>query len=154
MNSNQQFSVSCHILAVLTAYGDAPVTSETIALSVDTNPVVIRRIMSRLRQHGLVESRSGSNGGWRLTRPASALSLREVYQAISHESVLAMHQHPNPDCLIGGHIQKTLGSVFDEAQAALEQALGKFSVADVLAETLRANSPAAEKHLDMGDLSN
>ncbi len=154
MNSNQQFSVSCHILAVLTAYGDAPVTSETIALSVDTNPVVIRRIMSHLRQHGLVESRSGSNGGWRLTRPASALSLREVYQAVSHESVLAMHQHPNPDCLIGGHIQEALGGVFNQAQTAMELALEKFSVADVLAETLRANLLDRDKRLDMSDLQN
>ena len=140
MNSNQQFSVSCHILAVLAVYPDAIVTSETIALSVDTNPVVIRRIMSHLRQYGLVESRSGANGGWRLTRPASALSLREVYQAVSHESVLSMHQHPNPECMIGGHIQDALGGVFKEAQVALEQVLENFTVADVLAETLRANS--------------
>ena len=136
MNSNQQFSVSCHILAVLAVYPEAAVTSETIALSVNTNPVVIRRVMSHLRQHGLVESRPGANGGWRLRRPASGLSLREVYQAVNHEALLATHQHPNPDCLIGGHIQGTLIRVFDEAQAALEQALDKFTVADVLAETL------------------
>ena len=73
MNTNQQFAVSCHILAILAAYPDTAVTSETIAESVDTNPVVIRRIMSHLRQHGLVDSRSGASGGWRLVRPESSI---------------------------------------------------------------------------------
>ena len=150
MNSNQQFSVSCHILALLAVFPESTVTSETIALSVDTNPVVIRRIMSHLRKHGLVDSRPGANGGWRLTRPASELSLREVYQAVSHESVFAMHQHPNQDCLIGGHIQGTLGNVFNDAQAALEQALDKFTVATVLDETLRANAQTLLQMTDTG----
>ena len=137
MNTNQQFAVSCHILAILASYPDAAVTSETIAQSVDTNPVVIRRIMSVLRKHGLVDSRPGTSGGWRLLRPAAELNLREVYQAIHHEAVLTVHQHPNPDCPIGGNIQKTLGSVFEDAQKALELALEKTSVASVLKNTLR-----------------
>jgi Rrf2 family protein len=146
MNANQQFAVSCHILAMLAAYPDAAVTSETIAGSVDTNPVVIRRIMSHLRQHGLVDSRPGASGGWRLVRPPSQLSLREVYNAVSHESVLAMHQHPNPDCPIGGNIKHTLGGVFEEAQQALELALEKVSIANVLEDTLREN-----QHTAVGD---
>ncbi len=132
MNTNQQFAVSCHILTILAAYPDVFVTSESIAQSVNTNPVVIRRIMAHLRQHGLVESRSGSNGGWCLVRPASQLSLRDIYLAVSHETVLAMHQHPNLDCPIGGHIQDTLSRVFGEAQLAMEQALEKVSVANML----------------------
>jgi Rrf2 family protein len=140
MNTNQQFAVSCHILAILAAYPETAVTSETIAESVNTNPVVIRRIMSHLRQHGLVDSRSGASGGWRLARPPSELSLREVYQAISHETVLALHQHPKADCPIGGHIRQTLGNVFEDAQQALELSLDKVSVANVLENTLRENN--------------
>ena len=137
MNTNQQFAVSCHILALLAAYPNLPLTSDAIAASVGTNPVVIRRIMSHMRRHALVDSRPGSNGGWRLIRPASGLSLREVYQAVSHEAVLAMHQHPNPDCPVGGNIQNSLGSIFEDAQTAFEQALGKFTVAVVLENTLQ-----------------
>lgn len=136
MNANQQFAVSCHILALLASFPEAAVTSETIAESVDTNPVVIRRIMAHLRQHGMVDSRPGANGGWRLMQPPAELSLRRVYQAVSHESVLAMHHHPNPECPVGGHIQSTLDGVFDDAQLALELALDKFSLANIL-EILR-----------------
>ena len=56
MNTNQQFAVSVHILTVLAASSGQVVTSEYIAESVDTNPVVIRRVMGHLREHGLVES--------------------------------------------------------------------------------------------------
>lgn len=132
MNTNQQFAISCHILAVLGAHPKMTVTSEAIAESVNTNPAFIRRIMSHLRQHGLVESRPGNSGGWRLVRPASQMSLRDVYHAVSHESVLAMHQHPNPECPIGSNIQYALGGVFQSAQLGLEQALDKFSVESVL----------------------
>jgi Rrf2 family protein len=132
MNDNQQFSVSVHILAILAAYPNTTLTSETIADSVDTHPVVIRRIMAHLRQHGLVDSRSGASGGWHLLQEPAAINLRDVYRAIRHENVLAMHQHPNPDCPIGGHIRETLEPVFDEAQNSLETALGQFTISDVL----------------------
>ena len=132
MNDNQQFSVSVHILAILAAHPDAPLTSETIAESVDTHPVVIRRIMAHLRQHGLVDSRSGTSGGWHLLQDPAVINLRDVYRAIRHENVLVMHQHPNPDCPIGGHIQETLGPVFNEAQSSLEATLGQFTISDVL----------------------
>jgi Rrf2 family protein len=136
MNDNQQFSVSVHILVILAAYPNTPVTSEKIAESVDTNPVVIRRIMAHLRQHGLVDSRSGASGGWHLLHNPADINLRDVYHAIHHENILSMHQHPKRDCPIGGHIQESLGPVFDEAHSALEAALEKFTVADMLENIL------------------
>jgi Rrf2 family protein len=136
MNTNQQFAVAVHILAILAAYPGTPTTSETIAESVDTNPVVIRRVLGHLRAHGLVDSRPGTSGGWRLLRPAEHIPLAEVYQAISHEDILAMHRHPNPACPIGGKIQGALKPVFGEAQAALEASLGRFTVADVLEKVM------------------
>jgi Rrf2 family protein len=136
MNTNQQFAVSVHILTILSAYPDQPLTSETIAESVDTHPVVIRRVMGHLRAHGLVDSRPGASGGWRLLRAPEQIRLSEVYQAISHEDILAMHSHPNPNCLIGGKIQGALKPVFGEAQSALEAALGRFTVADVLEKVM------------------
>jgi Rrf2 family protein len=139
MDTNQQFAVSCHLLAVLASCRDVPVTSETIAASVNTNPVVIRRIMAHLRKHGLVDSRPGANGGWRLLRAPGEISLREVYCAVNHEDALAMHQHPNPECPIGANIQPALGAIFGEAQMAMEMALEKFNVATILEKTSALN---------------
>ena len=131
-NTNESFAVSVHILTLLAAYPESPLTSDAIANSVDTHPVVIRRTMSHLRQHGLVESRPGTNGGWRLVKPAKDISLCEVYHALSHDSVLSMHSHPNPICRVGGNIQEPLQRVFGRAQDAMEAELDRFTIADIL----------------------
>jgi Rrf2 family protein len=142
MNKSQQFAVSCHILTIMAAYPESALTSETIAESVNTNPVVIRRVMSHLRQHGMVDSRPGTSGGWRLLRPPAELTLGEVYRAVSHENELSMHQHPNPDCLIGGNIQQALGSIFGTAQSAMEKSLDECNIATILDSILRENTQA------------
>lgn len=130
--TNQRFAVSVHILTLLAANAENILTSEAIAISVNTNPVVIRRTMSHLRQHGLVDSRPGTSGGWRLVRPADQINLGEIYRVVSHEDVLSMHSHPNPECMVGGNIQESLGAVFGKAQMALQTELDKFTVADIL----------------------
>jgi Rrf2 family protein len=130
--TNQRFSVSVHILTLLAANADNILTSDAIATSVDTNPVVIRRTMSHLRQHGLVDSRPGTSGGWRLLRPPAQISLGEVYRLVSHEDVLSLHNHPNPECLVGGNIQESLAQVIGRAQTVMEAELDKFTIADIL----------------------
>lgn len=71
-----------------------------------------------------------------MLRHPAEISLGEVYRAVSHEDLLSMHQHPNPDCMIGGNIQEVLCIVFDDAQKAMEAALDKFSVATILEKVL------------------
>ncbi len=134
--SNQRFAVSVHILTILAASQEAPVTSDAIAISVNTNPVVIRRTMSRLRDCGLVDSRPGASGGWKLAKPAQQISLCEVLRAVNSDDLLSIHDHPNADCQIGGKIKQSLGKVFDRAQNALEATLGQFTVADVLQDVM------------------
>jgi len=61
---NCRFTVAIHVLCLLAALHPKPVTSEFIAGSVNTNPVVIRRILAALRRAGLVKSQPGVSGGW------------------------------------------------------------------------------------------
>ncbi len=135
MNTNQRFAISIHALTLL-AGSQSPLTSEMIASSVDTNPVVIRRVMANLRMHGLVKSKPGAHGGWTLLREPARMGLNEVYQCLREDDVLSIHSHPNKDCPIGGEIKSVLQNVFDEAQAELEKALGNHTVADVLEDVL------------------
>ncbi len=142
MNTNQRFAISIHALTLLAA-NDEPLTSEAIAGSVDTNPVVIRRTMANLREHGLVESKPGANGGWRLLREPKQIGLCEVYRCLEEVKVLAIHSHPNKLCPIGGKIAGVLQSVFDDAQSEMEKALGEYTVADVLRDVRRKASRSA-----------
>jgi Rrf2 family protein len=135
MNTSLRFAISIHALTLL-ASADKPLTSQAIAASVDTNPVVIRRMMASLRENGLVESKPGAKGGWRLLRKPNKIGLYEVYRSLESEGILAIHPHPDKHCRVGGHIKETLGGIFSDAQTEMEKALGRYTVADVLKDVL------------------
>ena len=135
MNTNQRFAVSVHILTLL-ATSDDPLTSAAIAKSVDTNPVVIRRTLASLREHRLVRSRPGVNGGWRLLRTPDKIGLREIYRSLEQEDVLALHTHPNKKCRVGAHIRDALSGAFTAAQMEMEKALSNYTVANILEDVL------------------
>jgi Rrf2 family protein len=134
MHTNTRFAVGVHILTLLSQAGDELLTSETIAASVNTNPVVIRRVLGYLRRVGMVVSQPGNRGGWRLCQPAEAITLRAVYRAVDQEQAIAIHSRPNPACPVGRVIQQSLEQVTAQAQEALEASLGTTTVADVLAD--------------------
>ena len=127
---NSQFSVAVHLLSLLNQ-GELPKSSEFIAGSVGVNPVVIRNVTGLLRRAGLLETRRGVTGA-RLTRAAAQISLLDVYRAVqAPETVLKVHQHPNPVCPVGARIQSVLGEVFSQAQGAMEAELAQVRLADV-----------------------
>jgi Rrf2 family protein len=139
---NSRFTVAVHLLALLAAgskkFPGVPVTSEVAAESVNTNPVVVRRIMGNLRKAGLVSSQPGPNGGWFLEHAPEDITLRGVYRAVQDEQLFSMHHSkPNSNCLVGACIQGALQDYFQEAEAAMEEKLGQKTIADVL-EKVRA----------------
>lgn len=136
---NSRFTVALHVLCLLAYEPAEPLTSAYIAGSVNTNPVVIRRILAVLRRAGLVTSRPGVAGGWELAAKPSAITLAHVYRLLGPGTVFAMHsKRPNPRCRVGKGIQRGLLTHYREAQTALEDALAARTVADVLREVLSA----------------
>lgn len=139
MNTNQRFAISVHALTLLAA-SEQPLTSAAIASSVDTNPVVIRRTMASLREHGLVGSKPGAHGGWHLLRKPKQIALCDVYRSLGADDVLSIHKHPNKHCPIGGKITVPLKQIFKQAQTELENSLGNHTVADILADVRKVKS--------------
>lgn len=126
------------MLSVVALRPDELVTSEFIAGSVKTNPVVVRRLLGRLRRAGLVRIQPGARGGARLARPARRISLAEVYQAVEGGQLLSLHRRPpNPLCPVGRCIGGVLGGVFGEAEAALVGVLKRKTLEDVLVDVRR-----------------
>lgn len=143
MAANCQFAFAVHSLAMLAHQGGAGVNSETLARSVNTNPVVIRRLLSHLRVAGLIVTHRGAGGGSRLSRAPGEITLDDVYRAVGEGAAFAHPPHPpNKRCPVGCRIETVLGEVFASAQAALEQALAARTLADVL-ETVNDQKPAA-----------
>jgi Rrf2 family protein len=133
MNTSSRFTVGIHILTLLAYGGDEAVTSEYIAGSVNTNAVVVRRLMSLLRAAKLVTSQCGPGGGWHLNRPPQCITLRDVYIATEGGTLFPMHTNPpNPRCPVGSTIQVALSARFDAARGALERQLQQTTIADLV----------------------
>ena len=143
MSVSTQLTVGIHILCLLAGSAEESLTSEYMAGSVGTNPVVIRRTLAKLRARGIVTSQGGAGGGWRLTRSADAITLADVYAAVRSGPLLALrHGDPNPNCAVGSRLQKGLKSYYDEAEAAVEAQLARSTIAEVLASTRRVRIPS------------
>lgn len=133
MSKNCRFAVAVHVVSVLALNDRAPCTSEWIASSVNTNPVVIRRILSALAKAGLVSSIRGSTGGSVLARRPEEITLLEVAQAVDDENGPVLHhQPPNPACTVGRGIQPVLVEIINRAEAAREAVLAQTTLAQVI----------------------
>ncbi|MEO8648718.1 MAG: Rrf2 family transcriptional regulator, partial [Acidobacteriota bacterium] len=106
MAANSQFSMAIHLLSMLARSGGSYVKSGQIAKSINTNPVVVRRLLSQLNSASLIQSQTGAGGGSRLTRAASEIALADVYNAVSCGEVFALHpRSPDQDCPVGKNIE-------------------------------------------------
>ncbi|THF84134.1 Rrf2 family transcriptional regulator [Cohnella fermenti] len=129
MAISSRFSVAAHILTLIHQKEGDRLTSEFIASSVNTNPVVIRRILGMLSKAGLVRTSAGVAGA-RLARPLGEITMLDVYRAVQseQEELFAMHEHPNPACPVGRNIQASLDHVFLDAQRAMEAQLASVTM--------------------------
>jgi Rrf2 family protein len=133
MARNCRFAVAVHITALLATMEGQPCTSEWIAGSVNTNPVVVRRLLSALAKAGLVSSTRGSTGGSVLARPADGISLLDIHRAVDEEEEPALHnQPPNKDCPVGRNIQTVLVRVMERADAARDAVLSTTKLSEVV----------------------
>ncbi|MBW0434018.1 transcriptional regulator [Leptospira yasudae] len=131
-----RFTVAIHILSLLSLGEGKTRTSEELAESVNTNPVVIRKILSLLKNQGIVRNQMGPNGGYYLAKPATEINLKEIYEAID-EKIFQMHsKSPNKKCICGHAIQPILTKVYDKAQKVLEEELGSTNLDSITREIL------------------
>jgi Rrf2 family protein len=127
------------VLALLSMQEGVPLSSEMIAGSVNTNPVLIRRLLAMLAEAGLTTSQLGAGGGALLAREPRDITLLDVYRAVDDPQLFAMHrEETNPACTVGRHIQGVLRGIIDDAQRAMEASLASRTLADATAEVLQA----------------
>lgn len=134
MTISSRFAVAIHVLSLLELNKDGVNTSDYIASSVNTNPVVIRRILGMLNKAGMVHVRPGV-AGTKLQRPISDITLLDIYRAVhvvEEDALFSIHDKPNPKCPVGRHIQSSIEPVFSAAQAAMEQTLEQVTLQSVV----------------------
>jgi Rrf2 family protein len=135
MLTSSRFIVAVHVLSILARNaGKGPVCSNAIALSVSTNPVVIRRLMSELEKALLVRSTAGRAGGFELGKAAKAVTLADIYHAVEDETVFRMHKlDADAECPVAAQMGKVLGPKLRAAELAMTDSLGHTTLDDVAA---------------------
>ena len=121
-------------------------TSGELALCMGTNPVVVRRTMAGLREVGFVRSEKGHGGGWGIACDMSAVTLKDVYDALGAPTLLAIGVHiESPSCLVEQAVNRALKPAFAEAEALLVGRLGTVTLA-ALAEDFSRHVAAHRQH--------
>jgi len=145
MPANSRFAVAVHVLTLMGCSEGEPIKSDDMACSVNTNPVVIRRILCTLSKANLVASQTGACGGSRLARTPAKITLLDVYRAVEAGEAFALHrQPPDPRCRVGANIAPVLESVLGRVETAIEQALAKITLEEIV-QTVRRHSRAARR---------
>ena len=143
MQITSRFTIAVHVLVALDYFKDKQAaSSDFLAGSVGTNPVIIRTVLSKLRTAGIVSTHRGSRGAT-IEKPMTDISLYDIYKAVDsvkEEGLFHFHEQPCPDCPIGRNIHFALDSKLDYIQNAMEAAMKEVSLADVADEARHALS--------------
>lgn len=131
MKKSTKFSDVLHILLHMAKSPD-PSTSKTLAKAMNSNPVVVRRIMAGLRKQGLVQSEKGHGGGWSLSCNLKTVTLHDIYEAIGAPTMLAIgNRAESPACFIEKAVNSATGHVFQDAKKMIIAQLQSTTVADL-----------------------
>lgn len=139
MKISSRFTIAVHILSLLSIEKNGHCTSEWIAGSVNTNPVVIRRITGQLKKAGLVHVRPGAGGAY-LLKELEDITLLDVYRAVEvveEGELFHFHEQPNPDCSVGANIQSVLELILRRAQTAMERVLAEITMRELVADLVK-----------------
>ena len=142
MQISSRFTIAVHILVAIDYFKDMDrVNSEFLAGSTGVNPVIVRTVISRLREAGILNTQRGSSGA-NLTRPLSEITFYDIYKAVDsvdeQEGLFHFHEQPHPDCPVGGNIHRALDGKLDAIQQAMEEQMKTITVQDVEDDVLRA----------------
>lgn len=136
MQISSRFTVALHIFTCVETFKEkCKVTSDFLAGSIGTHPVMIRKILTQLQGAGLITVARGT-GGIEPTRALSEISFYDVYRAIEPiegGDLFRFHENPNPQCPVGRNIHRLLDEKLKAIQNAMEEEMKKYTIADLWA---------------------
>ncbi len=134
MRKDSRLSRVLHVLIHLDAF-EHPVTSDTLAKMLGTNPVVVRRTMALLREQGYVKSIKGHSGGWSLAKALGDITLLDIHQTLSDSSVFTIGlTDEHTECPIEHAVNRTLKEAMDEAEGVLLKRFGEVPLSELTVE--------------------
>ena len=133
MQISSRFTMAIHMFACIDTFSDRKMTSDFMAASIGTNPVIVRKLLQQLKAAGLIEVSRGT-GGVTITRPLNEITFLDIYKAVEcapDEQLFHFHENPNEQCPVGRNIHRVLDDRLLQVQKAMEAELAKMTLADV-----------------------
>lgn len=134
MQITSRFTIAIHSIALIECNKDMKVTSNIIAGSTNVNPVIVRGVLSQLKEAGIVNIRQGASG-ITLSKPLDAITFYDIYKAVDSvkdEGLFHFHEHPNPDCPVGRNIHAATDSRLSQIQTSMENEMKQIKLSDVI----------------------
>ena len=139
MQISSRFTIALHILTCIEEFkNDYKITSDFLSSSINVNPVVIRRILQKLKSAGIITVARGNVGSMEINKDLKDITFYDVYKAVDcvdDEGLFHVHENPNPLCPVGRNIHNVLDKRLDAIQQAMENEMKKSTLADVINET-------------------
>jgi Rrf2 family protein len=130
-----RFAFAVHVMAVLALRKNQCCPSSRLADTVNTNPVVIRRLLVDLQNAGLIRTHRGPHGGALLHQKPEKVSLFQIHAAVGSLDLFGTHPNrPSPYCPVGRRIESVMEHVQKRASLSIERELQRITLADVLRE--------------------
>ncbi len=133
MQISSRFTMAIHMFACIDTFTDRKMTSDFMAASIGTNPVIVRKLLQQLKAAGLIEVSRGT-GGVMVTKPLDEITFLDVYKAVEctpDEQLFHFHENPNQKCPVGKNIHHVLDDRLNQVQKAMEDKLATMTLADV-----------------------
>src|SRR3954454_18480788 len=107
--------------------------SQTLAASVNTNPVVIRRLLMALRRAGLIETLTGKYGGAVLRKKPREISLADIYDAVEPRPVIPVNERKVfRKCPVSCRMKSIMSGVAESTEDAVRKHLRGITLSQVV----------------------
>ena len=129
---DSSFNLAVHALVCLSHSGRS-LSSEALAENICTNPTRVRRVLAGLKKAGMVETREGLDGGYRLTADPAMLTLRQVAEAVNTRFVdCAWHSGDiDRDCAICSGMAGVMDALYRNMNEECAAYLSHITITDI-----------------------
>ncbi|MCI5723687.1 MAG: Rrf2 family transcriptional regulator [Erysipelotrichaceae bacterium] len=141
MQVSSKFTIAIHILTAIAYFKDTQKeTSSSLAGSIGANPVIVRNVMGKLKEAGIIHVSQGQSG-IKLAKDVEDISLYDIYHAVENieeTGLFRFHENPNANCPVGRNIHVAVDPHLIDAQEAMETSLKSVSLKTIVDDTNNA----------------
>ncbi|MBM7566557.1 RrF2 family transcriptional regulator [Paenibacillus sacheonensis] len=135
------FGLALQALVILSRDNVQTCPSAELALQLQSEPTLLRRILAILARGGILETREGRDGGYRLRKDPHTVSLADVFNALQVADPLCNGMkettgtHP-----FGVEMNTIFSEISTEMDKSLQALLGRYTLGELADRTINCES--------------